>query len=94
MRLVHLVHWIPWSTALLTGIEGERFRRHILVCGVSKYQLVPFCEFTNPTNLFQVCVATITDVMYGYVLIHFDGWEEEFDYWVHHTSTLLHPVGK
>ena len=29
MRLELLVHWIPWSTALLTGIEGERFRRHI-----------------------------------------------------------------
>ena len=43
--------------------------------------------------LLQVCVATVSDVMYEYVLIHFDGWEEEFDYWVHHTSTLLHPVG-
>ena len=29
MRLELLVHWIPWSTALLTGIEGERFRRHL-----------------------------------------------------------------
>ena len=35
MRPVHIVHWIPWSTAFLTEIEGERFRRLI--------SLVPLC---------------------------------------------------
>ncbi|KAK7478155.1 hypothetical protein BaRGS_00030602 [Batillaria attramentaria] len=44
----------------------------------------------NPT---LVCVATIADVKQGSLLIHFDGWGTEFDYWAEPDSCDLHPLG-
>ena len=64
-------------------------------------------DFTNKTN-FKVgdkleavdrkhqdllCVATVADIIGDYVLIHFDGWEKDYDYWVNNSSPFIHPVG-
>ena len=40
-----------------------------------------------------VCVATISDVHHSQILIHFDGWSSEFDYWADHRSLNIFPVG-
>ncbi len=29
----------------------------------------------------------------GKILIHFDGWTENYDYWAEPTSVDLHPIG-
>lgn len=39
------------------------------------------------------CVATITKVQDGQLLIHFDGWGREYDYWCQPDSQDIHPVG-
>ena len=40
-------------------------------------------------------VATVANILEDRVLIHFDGWEQEYDYWVSNprTSPYLHPIG-
>lgn len=40
-----------------------------------------------------VCVATVKRCVGRLLLIHFDGWEDEFDQWVDHESPDIYPVG-
>ncbi|XP_039990968.1 lethal(3)malignant brain tumor-like protein 2 isoform X2 [Xiphias gladius] len=40
-----------------------------------------------------VCVATVKHCVGRLLLIHFDGWEDEFDQWVDHQSPDIYPVG-
>ena len=39
------------------------------------------------------CVATVVDVLGERILIHFDGWENIYDYWCDLSSPYIHPVG-
>ncbi|XP_042363724.1 lethal(3)malignant brain tumor-like protein 2 isoform X2 [Plectropomus leopardus] len=40
-----------------------------------------------------LCVATVKRCVGRLLLIHFDGWEDEFDQWVDHQSPDIYPVG-
>ncbi|KAL6094461.1 l3mbtl2 [Pungitius sinensis] len=40
-----------------------------------------------------VCVATVTRCVGRLLLIHFDGWEDEFDQWIDHLSSDIYPAG-
>ncbi|CAG5910309.1 unnamed protein product [Menidia menidia] len=40
-----------------------------------------------------VCVATVVRCVGRLLLIHFDGWDEEFDQWIDHQSPDIYPIG-
>ena len=40
-----------------------------------------------------ICVATVHDILFSRILIHFDGWPDLYDYWVEPWSNLIQPVG-
>ncbi|KAF3853273.1 hypothetical protein F7725_013961 [Dissostichus mawsoni] len=40
-----------------------------------------------------LCVATVKRCVGRLLLIHFDGWEDEFDQWFDHQSPDIYPVG-
>ncbi|XP_026207597.1 lethal(3)malignant brain tumor-like protein 2 isoform X2 [Anabas testudineus] len=40
-----------------------------------------------------VCVATVKRCVGRLLLIHFDGWDDEYDQWVDHQSPDIYPVG-
>lgn len=40
-----------------------------------------------------VCVATVKRCVGRLLLIHFDGWEDEFDQWVDYQSPDIYPIG-
>ncbi|XP_034934772.1 lethal(3)malignant brain tumor-like protein 3 isoform X2 [Chelonus insularis] len=40
-----------------------------------------------------VCVASIADIMDSRILIHFDSWDEVYDYWADASSPYIHPIG-
>ncbi|KAM9837740.1 lethal(3)malignant brain tumor-like protein 2 isoform 2-T2 [Aulostomus maculatus] len=40
-----------------------------------------------------VCVATVKRCIGRLLLIHFDGWDDEFDQWVDHQSPDIYPTG-
>ncbi|KAG5846683.1 hypothetical protein ANANG_G00117580 [Anguilla anguilla] len=44
----------------------------------------------NPTF---ICVATVTDMVDSRFLVHFDNWDESYDYWCDATGPYIHPVG-
>ncbi|CAI8002713.1 Lethal(3)malignant brain tumor-like protein 3 [Geodia barretti] len=50
-------------------------------------------EATDRRFPYFVCVATIMDRRESEVLIHFDGWGPEYDYWCSAWSLELHPPG-
>ena len=50
-------------------------------------------EAVDRSNTSLICVATVTNVMDGRVLIHFDGWDLAYDYWVTPSSPYIHPKG-
>ena len=40
-----------------------------------------------------VCVASVADMYGDKVLVHFDGWEDDYDYWCYYNSPHIHHVG-
>lgn len=40
-----------------------------------------------------VCVASIAELMDSRILVHFDSWDEVYDYWADASSPYIHPVG-
>ncbi|XP_054772350.2 lethal(3)malignant brain tumor-like protein 4 [Lytechinus pictus] len=50
-------------------------------------------EAVDRKNPSLICVATVTDIMDNRFLIHFDAWEDMYDYWCDAASPYIHPVG-
>ncbi|TRY84580.1 hypothetical protein DNTS_001320 [Danionella cerebrum] len=50
-------------------------------------------EAVDKRNPILIRVATISDTEDHRVKVHFDGWSEEYDYWLDADSSELHPVG-
>ena len=40
-------------------------------------------------NTSLICVATVKNVLEGRILVHFDGWEVDYDYWVKPDSIFI-----
>ncbi|XP_062857852.1 lethal(3)malignant brain tumor-like protein 3 isoform X2 [Trichomycterus rosablanca] len=50
-------------------------------------------EAVDRKNPSLICVSTITDMVDSRLLVHFDDWDESYDYWCDATSPYIHPVG-
>uniref|UniRef100_A0A9J8CLX0 L3MBTL histone methyl-lysine binding protein 1b n=1 Tax=Cyprinus carpio carpio TaxID=630221 RepID=A0A9J8CLX0_CYPCA len=57
------------------------------------FQIGMKVEAVDKRNAMLIRVATISDVEDHRIKIHFDGWSEEYDYWLDADSPDLHPVG-
>ena len=49
-------------------------------------------EAKDRLNPNLICVATITDIRDGKLLIHFDGWSNRYDYWCEPDTPDIHPI--
>lgn len=59
------------------------------------FQIGMKLEAVDKANSSLVCVATIVDILGDWLLIHFDGWDDNhncYDYWTEYTSPYIHPV--
>ncbi|CAG2172863.1 unnamed protein product [Oppiella nova] len=56
------------------------------------FQIGMKLEAVDRANTALVCVATIADIIDNWLLIHFDGWDDSYDYWAETTSPFIHPV--
>nr|XP_046154244.1 lethal(3)malignant brain tumor-like protein 3 isoform X2 [Oncorhynchus gorbuscha] len=50
-------------------------------------------EAIDKKNPSFICVATVTDMVDSRFLVHFDDWDESYDFWCDATSPYIHPVG-
>ena len=40
-----------------------------------------------------ICVATVTNVIGNHFLVHFDEWDDSYDYWCGDDCPYIRPVG-
>uniref|UniRef100_A0A8C9SQA9 L3MBTL histone methyl-lysine binding protein 4 n=1 Tax=Scleropages formosus TaxID=113540 RepID=A0A8C9SQA9_SCLFO len=50
-------------------------------------------EAVDRKNPCLVCVASVADVIDNRFLVHFDNWDDTYDYWCDASSPHIHPVG-
>ncbi|XP_067862907.1 lethal(3)malignant brain tumor-like protein 3 isoform X3 [Heptranchias perlo] len=50
-------------------------------------------EAVDKKNPSLICVATIADMVDNRLLIHFDNWDDSYDYWCDASSPYIRPVG-
>lgn len=67
-------------THLNSKTTGNKFRRGMKL------------EADDLRNSRKICVATVADVLDNRILVTFDGWDEQYDYWVEINSPFIHPV--
>lgn len=48
-------------------------------------------EAADIKNNNLVCVASVSDIYADKILVHFDGWEDAYDYWCTYNSPHIHP---
>ncbi|XP_030370723.1 uncharacterized protein LOC115621264 [Scaptodrosophila lebanonensis] len=46
-------------------------------------------EDLNDTG--KICVATVADIIGERIRVHFDGWDDCYDFWAHVSSPYIHP---
>ncbi|XP_061216617.1 lethal(3)malignant brain tumor-like protein 3 isoform X3 [Neopsephotus bourkii] len=59
----------------------------------SGFRLGMKLEAVDRKNPSLMCVATITDMVDNRLLVHFDNWDESYDYWCEASSPYIRPVG-
>ncbi|XP_016519473.1 lethal(3)malignant brain tumor-like protein 1 isoform X5 [Poecilia formosa] len=59
-------------------------------CGFETGMKLEAVDRMNPS---LICVATVTDVVDDRFLVHFDNWDDTYDYWCDASSPYIHPVG-
>ncbi|KAK3710166.1 hypothetical protein QZH41_010560 [Actinostola sp. cb2023] len=50
-------------------------------------------EAIDRKNPDLICVATVTNVIGNRFLVHFDEWDDTYDYWCEEDCPYIHPVG-
>uniref|UniRef100_A0A674D5M7 L3MBTL histone methyl-lysine binding protein 1b n=1 Tax=Salmo trutta TaxID=8032 RepID=A0A674D5M7_SALTR len=50
-------------------------------------------EAVDKKNPYLICVASIAAAVDNRLLIHFDNWDDTYDYWCDASSPYIHPVG-
>ncbi|XP_030623351.1 lethal(3)malignant brain tumor-like protein 4 [Chanos chanos] len=59
----------------------------------SKFRVGMKLEAVDRKNPCLVCVATVADIVDNRFLVHFDNWDDTYDYWCDASSPHIHPVG-
>lgn len=90
-------HEFNWKTYLRT-MKAHAASRQLFPANV--FQTAPShgfkpgmkLEAVDKKNSSLICVATVSDVSENRFLVHFDGWEDDYDYWTDPSSPFIHPV--
>ncbi|XP_072460373.1 lethal(3)malignant brain tumor-like protein 4 isoform X2 [Notamacropus eugenii] len=67
--------------------------RSIIGTPAEEFRIGMKLEAVDRKNPSLVCVATITDIVGDRLLVHFDNWDDCYDYWCDIDSPFIQPVG-
>uniref|UniRef100_A0A182JD58 Uncharacterized protein n=1 Tax=Anopheles atroparvus TaxID=41427 RepID=A0A182JD58_ANOAO len=85
-----------WKDYLLqTGatVPDHRSFAHVnKPCVKNDFEIGMVLEADDLKKSGKVCVATVADKLGDRILVHFDGWDERYDYWVNVQSPYIHPI--
>uniref|UniRef100_A0AAY5F243 SAM domain-containing protein n=1 Tax=Electrophorus electricus TaxID=8005 RepID=A0AAY5F243_ELEEL len=59
----------------------------------ARFQVGMKLEAVDRKNPCLVCVASVADIVDNRFLVHFDNWDDTYDYWCDASSPHIHPVG-
>ncbi|XP_055982138.1 lethal(3)malignant brain tumor-like protein 3 isoform X2 [Sorex fumeus] len=86
-----------WQTYLKTckaqAAPKSLFENQNITVIPSGFRVGMKLEAVDKKNPAFICVATVTDMVDNRFLVHFDNWDESYDYWCEATSPHIHPVG-
>uniref|UniRef100_A0A4W3HZJ0 Lethal(3)malignant brain tumor-like protein 1 n=1 Tax=Callorhinchus milii TaxID=7868 RepID=A0A4W3HZJ0_CALMI len=69
------------------------FKHHNTTVTPSGFRVGMKLEAVDRKNPSLICVATVTDMIENRFLVHFDNWDDTYDYWCDAGSPSIHPVG-
>ncbi|XP_076827536.1 lethal(3)malignant brain tumor-like protein 4 isoform X3 [Brachyhypopomus gauderio] len=69
------------------------FKPQNSIITTSKFQVGMKLEAIDRKNPCLVCVASVADIVDNRFLVHFDNWDDTYDYWCDASSPHIHPVG-
>ncbi|XP_073686882.1 lethal(3)malignant brain tumor-like protein 4 isoform X2 [Garra rufa] len=69
------------------------FRSQSSSSSVSAFAVGMKLEAVDRKNPCLVCVASVADIVDDRFLVHFDNWDDTYDYWCDASSPYIHPVG-
>lgn len=69
------------------------FRSQTSAASASVFEVGMKLEAVDRKNPCLVCVASVADIVDGRFLVHFDNWDDTYDYWCDASSPHIHPVG-
>nr|XP_023406029.1 LOW QUALITY PROTEIN: lethal(3)malignant brain tumor-like protein 1 [Loxodonta africana] len=86
-----------WSQ-YLRSTRAEAAPKHLFVSQSHSppplgFQVGMKLEAVDRMNPSLICVASVTDVVDSRFLVHFDNWDDTYDYWCDPSSPYIHPVG-
>ncbi|XP_058830110.1 lethal(3)malignant brain tumor-like protein 3 isoform X2 [Topomyia yanbarensis] len=58
----------------------------------NKFEIGMSLEADDLKKSGKVCVASVSDKIDNRILVHFDGWDERYDYWVDVHSPYIHHI--
>lgn len=81
--------------AYLQSTDSRAAPPSLFTCGTasSGFTAGMKLEAVDKKNPGLVCVASVTAVMDDLILVHFDNWDDTYDYWCNSSSPYIHPVG-
>uniref|UniRef100_A0A674JRB9 Lethal(3)malignant brain tumor-like protein 1 n=1 Tax=Terrapene triunguis TaxID=2587831 RepID=A0A674JRB9_9SAUR len=80
-------------TNYLRIMKAQAAPRHLFNAVPTGFQVGTKLEAVDRMNPSLICVATVTDVVDNRFLVHFDNWDDTYDYWCDPSSPYIHPVG-
>ena len=93
---------VPFSASNSIILIFETILHHIYfdTLTVTHLQVTPSAvrsgmklEAVDKKNFSPVSVATVADTLGEKILVHFDGWDNVYDYWCDISAPTIHPVG-
>ncbi|MGH0155741.1 UNVERIFIED_CONTAM: hypothetical protein FKN15_032839 [Acipenser sinensis] len=86
--------WESYLTACnVQAAPKNLFKNQNTTVTPSGFQVGLKLEAVDRKNPSLVCVASIADIVGNRFLVHFDNWDDTYDYWCNASSPHIHPVG-
>uniref|UniRef100_A0A8C1QSR7 L3MBTL histone methyl-lysine binding protein 4 n=1 Tax=Cyprinus carpio TaxID=7962 RepID=A0A8C1QSR7_CYPCA len=88
-----LLHSAPLSSCKIINMSCDIENNRLNPSSGSVFEVGMKLEAVDRKNPCLVCVASVADIVDQRFLVHFDNWDDTYDYWCDASSPYIHPVG-
>ncbi|XP_055534439.1 lethal(3)malignant brain tumor-like protein 3 isoform X2 [Wyeomyia smithii] len=85
--------WSDYITKTHSMAASKQLFTHLnSTSNENKFEIGMCLEADDLKKSGKVCVASVSDKIDNRILVHFDGWDERYDYWVDIHSPYIHYI--